>query len=333
MKHYNIPVFVPHLGCPHDCVFCSQKKITGVSDVMTPERAKSVIDDFIANVKPSGYTEIAFFGGSFTAIPEDERRALLSVASEYIKNGIVDGIRLSTRPDCISDKILKELKDYGVTAIELGVQSMDDEVLIKSGRGHFASHVREAVSLIRQYPFELGLQMMTGLPGDTYEKSLKTAREIAELKPDTVRVYPTLVIRETALCAMLEEGSYKPFSLEETVELLAEVKQIFDNAGIRIIRMGLQTTDEISPGAAVVGGPYHPAIGELAENRMFYKKLCRMVKDVTENEVTILCNPSEVSKVIGHKRSNARKIFDEYKIKIKLCPDEKIPSGELGLLR
>ncbi len=333
MKHYNIPVFVPHLGCPHDCVFCSQKKITGVNDGMTPEKARAEIERYLREVNPKGYTEIAFFGGSFTAIEGSERRALLKVANEYINKGDVDGIRLSTRPDCISSEILDELKEYGVTAIELGVQSMDDDVLTRSGRGHLSMDVRDAVELIRKYPFELGLQMMTGLPGDTYEKSLKTAREIADLKPDTVRVYPTLVIRDTALCTMLENGLYTPFSLEETVELLADIKQIFDAEGVRIIRMGLQTTDEISPGAAVVAGPYHAAIGELAENRIFYKKLLHILDGYPEDEAKVLCNPSDISKVIGHKRSNAQKIYKEYKIKIKLFPDRNIPEGELGLLR
>ena len=333
MKHYNIPVFVPHLGCPHDCVFCSQKKITGVADGMTPGKAKAVIEEYLNDVKPVGYTEIAFFGGSFTAIEDSERRALLEVANEYIKKGAVDGIRLSTRPDCISREILDELLRYGVTAIELGVQSMDDEVLIRSGRGHLSEHVREAVSLIRQYPFELGLQMMTGLPGDTFETSVRTAQQIAELKPDTVRVYPTLVIRDTVLCTMLERGDYTPFTLEQTVELLAEIKEIFDISGVRIIRMGLQTTDEITPGAAVVGGPYHAAIGELAENRIFYKKLLRLLDGCSSGEVKVLCNPSEVSKIIGHKRCNSQKIYNEYKIKIKLCPNGSIDKGELGLLR
>ena len=333
MKHYNIPVFVPHLGCPHDCVFCSQKKITGVTEGMNPQKAKNVIDEYLRDVNPVGYIEIAFFGGSFTAIEDGERQALLEVANEYLKKGEVDGIRLSTRPDCISREILDELLHYGVTAIELGVQSMDDEVLIKSGRGHLSEHVREAVSLIREYPFELGLQMMTGLPGDTFEKSIQTARRIVELKPDTVRVYPTLVIRETVLCTMLESGDYTPFTLEETVELLAEIKEIFDRGGVHIIRMGLQTTDEITPGAAVAGGPYHAAIGELAENRIFYKKLLKLLGGCESGEVKILCNPSEVSKIIGHKRCNAQKIYSEYKIKIKLCPDDGMAKGELGLLR
>lgn len=333
MKHYNIPVFVPHRGCPHDCVFCSQKKITGVHEEMTPEKAKDIINTYLREVKPSGYTEIAFFGGSFTAIPDDERRALLEVAKDYICSGEVDGIRLSTRPDCISDEILSELREYGVTAIELGVQSMDDNVLRLSGRGHPASDVTASVALIRKYPFELGLQMMTGLPGDTYEKSVETARKIAALKPDTVRVYPTLVIRGTALCTMMENGSYTPFDLEETVELLAEIKEIFDNAGVRIIRMGLQTTEEISPGAAVAGGPYHAAIGELAENRLYYKKLCRILEGYKGETAKIICNSSDVSKIIGHKRCNAQKIYDKYKIKIKLCPDSDAPVGELGLLR
>lgn len=300
---------------------------------MTPDMARDIIDKYLYEVKPEGYVEIAFFGGSFTGIPERERKKLLIAAKEYIDKGAVDGIRLSTRPDYISHDILEELQRYGVTAIELGVQSMDDEVLKLSGRGHTSDDVIKAAELIKEYPFELGLQMMTGLPGDTPEKSLMTAKKIAALKPDTTRVYPTLVIKGTALCTMMEKGDYTPWEVEETVELLAQIKEVFDIAGVRIIRMGLQTTEEISPDAAVVGGPFHEAIGELAENVIFYKKLCAVLKGFRGKVAHIGCNKGDVSKITGHKRCNAQKIYDNFKIKIKLYPDIDINSGELRLLR
>ena len=333
MKHYNIPVFVSHMGCPHDCVFCSQRTITGISEEMTPQKAKEIIDRYFEDIHPEGYVEIAFFGGSFTGIDSELRRSLLKVAKEYIDKGLAHGIRLSTRPDYIDDEVLKELESFGVTAIELGVQSLDDEVLKKSGRGHDSLCVEKAVSCIRKYDFELGLQMMTGLPGDTFEKSVFTAKKISSLMPDTVRVYPTLVIRSTALERMMCRGEYKPWTVAETVDLLAEIKEIFDSAGIRIIRMGLQNTDEITPGASVVGGPFHEAIGELAQSRVFLKKLCLLAEQCPDQCLNIGCNSREVSKIVGHKRANAQEIELRYKKRLKLWPDSNISAGELRLLR
>ncbi len=333
MKHYNIPVFVPHMGCPHDCVFCSQKTITGTQDIMTPGRAREVIDKFLNEIKPKGYVEIAFFGGSFTGIPKAERIGFLEVASEYVKKGVVSGIRLSTRPDYITDEILAELKSYGVTAIELGVQSMDSDVLKLSGRGHDAQCVEKAVELIRRYPFELGLQMMTGLPGDTFEKSIQTAREFVKLKPDTVRIYPTLVIKGTMLEKMYLSGKYTPMTVEAAAELLGELKEIFDSSGIRIIRMGLQTTDEISRDGQVIAGPFHEAIGELAKSNIFLKKLYKLLENHKESEAFVGCNKGEMSQVIGHKRCNAEAIYNKYKIKLVVVPDSETYKGNLKILR
>ena len=333
MKHYNIPVFVAHMGCPHDCVFCSQKTITGTQDIMTPYKAKKIIDKFLKEINPQGYVEIAFFGGSFTGIPKEERTAFLEVASKYVRKGTVSGIRLSTRPDYITEEILTELKNHGVTAIELGVQSLDSEVLMLSGRGHDAECVKTAVELIRKFPFELGLQMMTGLPGDSFEKSLQTAHEFVKLKPDTVRIYPTLVIKGTALEKLYQSGKYTPMSVEDAAELLGELKEIFDSAGIKIIRMGLQTTEEISRDGEVVAGPFHEAIGELAKSNIFLKKLYKLLENYNGSEAVVGCNKGEVSQVIGHKRCNAQAIYNKYKIKLVVIPDSETDKGKLKILR
>ena len=197
MKNYRIPIFVPHLGCPHDCVFCNQKHITGQAAEVSADDAKEIINKYLSFIPEDAYTEIAFFGGSFTGIGLDKQSELLSVACEFLKSGKVQGIRCSTRPDCIDKKILDNLKKYRVTSIELGVQSSDDEVLKKSGRGHSFEDVRRACELIKKHQISLGLQMMLGLPGDTYEKALKTARDLISLKPDCVRIYPTLVVKDT----------------------------------------------------------------------------------------------------------------------------------------
>ncbi len=333
MRHYNIPVFVPHMGCPHDCVFCSQRTITGENSHMTAQKAKGIIDEYLAKTTPLGYVEIAFFGGSFTGIDEPLRKSLLEVAHSYIKSGVADGIRVSTRPDYIDEYVLDELKRFGVTSIELGVQSLDDEVLRRSGRGHNVECVQAAVRLIKKYGFELGLQMMTGLPGDTYEKSVATAQKFTKLKPDTVRVYPTLVIYNTALYDMMLSGDYKPWSVESTVELLKEIKQIFDSSGIRIIRMGLQTTEDINPGASVAAGPFHSAMGELVESSIFYDRIIKLLEEHTEDTVYVSCSKRDVSKVLGHKGCNRDKLYLNYKKKLKVLPSDDLPDGELRLLR
>lgn len=317
------------MGCPHDCVFCSQKKITGITQNVTGETARKIIDDYLQAVRPSGNVEISFFGGSFTGIPKSERRELLSVGYEYVNRGLADGIRLSTRPDYINVEILDELMSYGVTAIELGVQSMDDEVLKQSGRGHTAADVVHAVGLIKKYPFELGLQMMTGLPGDTPEKSVETALKIANLRPDAVRVYPTLVIRGTELERMMQCGTYIPWTVEDTVPVLVKIKRIFDNEKIKIIRMGLQTTEEISPGASVTGGPFHPAIGELTESEIFYEKLLEISDGLENCTLAVACRREEVSKVIGHNAVNRKRLENTRNIRLKTQINETAACGEL----
>lgn len=332
MKHYNIPVFVPHSGCPHDCVFCNQKRITGREKPVGAEEARKIADEYLSEVKPDGFVEIAFFGGSFTGIPIEKQNELLSLADSYIKRGLVDGIRLSTRPDYINDEILNNLKRFGVTTIELGVQSMNDEVLRKSARGHSSECVWESARLIKEYGFSLGLQMMTGLPGDTPEISYDTAEKLSEMKPDFVRIYPTLVIKDTALSDMLESGEYIPFTLDETVSLLARLKMLFDEKGITVIRMGLQTTEEISPGASVVAGPFHAAIGELAESEIYKLKLDRLISGFKNRAVSVICAQSELSKVIGHKKRNVGYFSDKYNITLSVKADGKIPVGELKII-
>lgn len=332
MKHYNIPVFVPHSGCPHDCVFCNQKRITGREKPVGAEEARKIADEYLSEVKPEGFVEIAFFGGSFTGIPIENQNELLSLADSYIKRGLVDGIRLSTRPDYINDEILSNLKRFGVTTIELGVQSMNDEVLRKSARGHSSECVWESARLIKEYGFSLGLQMMTGLPGDAPEISYDTAEKLSEMKPDFVRIYPTLVIKDTALSDMLESGEYIPFTLGETVSLLARLKILFDEKGITVIRMGLQTTEEISPGASVVAGPFHAAIGELAESEIYKLKLDRLISGFKNRAVSVICAQSELSKVIGHKKRNVGYFSDKYNITLSVKADGKIPVGELKII-
>jgi len=327
MRYYNIPIFVPHYGCPFDCVFCNQKHITGFREEQSGEKTKKIIKEHLKTLpKVNRIIEAAFFGGSFTAIDECLQEELLKVAYEFIKSGEIDGIRLSTRPDFISDEIMELLLKYGVTSIELGVQSMDDTVLLKSGRGHTKADVIKACNIIKKYPVKLGLQMMTGLPYDTFDKSIKTAEEIIRLKPQMVRIYPTLVIKDTRLSDMYLSGEYVPQDLESAICLSKELIGMFRKNNIEVIRVGLQATDEMTPNTNVLAGPYHSAFGEMVENAIFYDKII----DVLNGDKTakIRVNPKDISKVVGNKKRNLIK-FKENGKDIKFIQDETVPQGEI----
>lgn len=327
MKHYNIPIFVPHKGCPNDCVFCNQKKITAHESPMTPEEADRTIEEYLKTLPDNSYKEVAFFGGSFTGIPIEEQEALLNVAKKYYDSGVISGIRLSTRPDYINEEILELLKSKDVTTIELGVQSMDDEVLRLSNRGHKSEAVIEAAELIKKYGFSLGLQMMTGLPGDTFQKSVNTAEKFIEIKPEFVRIYPTLVIKDTRLAEMYYSGEYRPQTTEEAVELCRYLKKMFLQNEIRVIRVSLQPTEEISPEASVVAGPFHPAFGELVDSAIYYDLISEVLADYSNCRVILGVNSREISKAVGNGKININKIKKEKNIALKIKAIQDIDTG------
>lgn len=329
MKHYNIPIFVPHKGCPHDCVFCNQKRITGNIKEVTPDDVTNTIEEYLKTLpKTDREVEVAFFGGSFTGIPIEEQSSLMERVTPYIERGVIDGIRLSTRPDYISDRILDNLKKYGVTTIELGVQSMSDEVLKASNRGHTAYDVMEAVEKIRSYDFSLGLQMMTGLVGDSKAKSLYTANEIIKLKPDFVRIYPTLTIKDTYLETLYKRGEYVPQTLDEAVELAKKLVLMFEQAGIGVIRVGLQPTEEINNNASVVAGPFHSSFRELVENSIYFDLLSDIAADKT-GQVVVYVNSKEISKATGNKRSNIKRIKKLYNVDLVIKGDDELKKREV----
>lgn len=329
MHKYNIPVFVPHKGCPYDCVFCNQRKITGSIREITPDDVTKTIDTYLKTLPETDRNvEVAFFGGSFTGIPIDEQSALMERVLPYINSGKVNGIRLSTRPDYITREILDNLKRYNVTTIELGVQSMIDSVLKASNRGHNSKAVKDAVSLIKEYGFSLGLQMMTGLPGDTDEKSCETAREIISLKPDFVRIYPTLIIKDTYLEKMYSCGDYTPQNLENAVLLAKKLLLMFESAGIGVIRIGLQPTEEINDNVSVIAGPFHSSFGELVQSSIYYDKIKTALSGVTCN-VTVYVNPAEISKAVGNKRCNLQRLEKEMGIKISIKGDTTLKKREV----
>ena len=303
MRHGNISVFVPHIGCPHRCSFCNQNTITGENVSPTKEDVKKAVETAAAHpsYNPDN-TELAFFGGSFTAIPKDYMRDLLDAGFEEVQRGRVSGIRISTRPDAITPEILELLKSKGVTAIELGCQSLDDEVLKLNHRGHSSKDVEKASALIKDYGFSLGLQMMTGLMGDSDEKALQTAKKIIQFGADTVRIYPTLLLKGTYLYSLYKKGEYAPQSLEQAVELVAELLILFEAAEVKVIRIGLHTVEV----DGFVSGPWHPAFGELAKSKVLLKKVLKIIKDknIPKGNIEISLPKSKVSAMIGQKRCN-----------------------------
>ena len=335
-KQYIIPIFVPHLGCPNDCVFCNQKSISGQQKMITKDDVKETIEFYLKNIKDKdAKKEVAFFGGSFTGIETAKQEELLKTAYEYIKDGKIDSIRVSTRPDYIDKQKLKLLKKYKVETIELGVQSANDYILKKSNRGHTFEDVKKASKLIRWYRFKLGHQMMVGLPESTRIDEINTAKELIKLKPKMVRIYPVLVIKNTRLEKEYLAGEYTPLTVIQAVEISKEIVKLFNKKGIEIIRIGLQNTDTITDpnqeGSEVVAGPYHPAFRQLVESGLWYDTILEKIKqlNVKVKKVQVTVNPQDANNVIGHKRENIEKLKDMYTLDLIVKQDEEIKQGKI----
>ena len=337
-KEYIIPIFVPHLGCPNACVFCNQTKISGEQRQVRAKDVKDTIEYYLNNFKTNEREiEVAFFGGSFTGIDVELQKELLEAAYEYIKEGKVNSIRISTRPDYISKDILKMLKKYNVKTIELGVQSANNYILEKAKRGHSFEDVKKASKLINRYGFRLGHQMMVGLPESTMIDEINTAKALVKLKPKIVRIYPVLVIKGTQLEEDYKNGEYEPLSVVQAVERCKEVTNIFNNKNIKVIRIGLQNTDEITDPASsnsqVVAGPYHPAFRQLVESAMWYDVIVEKIKkfNTKVKEVEIIANPDDINNIIGHKKENIEKLRDIYEVDVMVKPDEQIKHGKFEI--
>lgn len=305
MKRTNISVFIPHIGCPHRCSFCDQRSISGAAHAPSAEEVRELLDGQASHLAERNMqAEIAFFGGSFTAVPRDYMISLLECAAEAVRKypEVYCGIRCSTRPDCISEEIIAILKQYGMTAVELGAQSMSDEVLQVNGRGHSAEDVRRASRLIRESGISLGLQMMTGLYRDSEEAVRLTCREFIALKPDTVRIYPTVILKHTRLGSLFESGEYRSFGFEQTVDLCAELLREFEAAGIRVIRMGLHASHEVE--SEMLGGVYHPAFREIVESRLFLNDMKRELLTREKGNYMIYTDSRNISRAVGQKRGN-----------------------------
>ncbi len=329
-KQYIIPIFVPHLGCPNDCTFCNQRKISGQMKNITENDVKDTIEFYLNNFKEkNSYKEVAFYGGSFTGIDPELQEKLLEAAYEYIKAKKVDAIRISTRPDYIDKTILKRLKKYKVKTIELGVQSTNNYILESCKRGHTYEDVVKASKLIRRYRFNLGHQMMIGLPDSTELDDINTANDLIKLKPKMVRIYPVLVIKGTELEKQYNSGEYTPLTVDQAVERCKELCYIFGKKNINVIRIGLQNTDTISSptntGSEVVAGPYHETFRQLVESAIYYDTIVNQIKKLNTRakEVEITVNPQNVNNVVGYKKQNIQKLKEMYDVDVVVKQDIK----------
>ena len=328
MKQTNVSIFVPFAGCPHKCAFCDQKSISGSEKAPTAKQVFSTLEEQAANLERKGMTaEVAFFGGSFTGIPRDYMLRLLDAAKAAMERfPVYTGIRCSTRPDFIDEQIVDILKRNRVTAIELGAQSMNDNVLSANSRGHTAEDVRKAAHIISESGIELGLQMMTGLYRDSIRHCLYTAEEFIKLSPKTVRIYPTVILKNTRLGELFERGEYKSFSFDETIGLCAELLVRFEECGIKVIRLGLHASAEVE--RDMLGGVYHPALREIVESRVMLDKMKKMLEGREKGRYDVLTDPRNISKVIGQKKCNI-KALSELGYEIEVVPEE----GEYLLIK
>lgn len=323
-KEYIIPIFIPFLGCPHDCAFCNQVKITNYKDNINKENTIRQINQYLSYFpKNENLKEIAFFGGSFTGLDEKVMISYLEIALNYKKKGIIDRIRLSTRPDYINNSILDILKKYEVDVIELGIQSLDNEILNANERGHSKEDSIRASKLIKDYGFKLGHQIMPGLYKDSFDKAIKTGLESIKMNPDMVRIYPTLVIKDTKLEKLYKEGLYKPLSLDETIEISSRLYMIYSYKKIPVIRIGLQPTENINEKKDVIAGPFHPSIRQLVETNIHKIYLEELInKYGLKNKIKIHISNREISIIAGNKKANKNYFYKKYGLVINFENDE-----------
>lgn len=323
MKHSNISIFVPHIGCPHLCAFCDQRTISGEDKAPKPDDVRRICKEALADAVSPENTEIAFFGGSFTAIRRDYMTALLQAAYEFVGEGKFKGIRLSTRPDYIDEEILSILGSYGVTAIELGAQSLDDEVLLANERGHTVQDVIDASDLIKQFGFELGIQMMVGLYKSSYDKELETMRRIIDIRPETVRIYPVVILKGTKLGSLYLSGEYETMSFDSVVSLCAQMLTEFENAGIKVIKCGLHASEFVE--RDMVGGFYHPAFRELCEAYVYRNAFESEIEKagLKQGSAEFAVPAKKLSKALGQKKSNIQ-YFRDKGIVLKIIPSEAL---------
>ena len=315
-KPFIIPLFIPHMGCPHRCVFCDQGTITGYKNGrLSPEKVRDTIREYLRfKGKRRGSVEAAFYGGNFLGLPTSAREALLDAAQRFVEQGEVESIRFSTRPDTVSHGTLGALAPYAVRAVEVGAQSMDDTVLALSRRGHTGAQTKDAVKRLRAHGFQVGLQIMPGLPGDTPTSILETGHRVAQLQPDFVRIYPTVVVKNTPLAKSYALGRFTPLSLTEAVELTKKLYLLLTGCGIQVIRMGLQPSGSLLVDGHVLAGPFHPAFGHLVHGAVFLDRATQAFKDQPglSKKVTLKVYPKDLSKLLGLKKENIKHLIKRF---------------------
>jgi len=332
-KPFIIPIFLPHAGCPHRCVFCNQSVITGVNSRISAIQIRHSVESFLKYKSARrGIVQIAFFGGNFLGIDIEEIKRLLSEAAVFVKAGRVNSIRFSTRPDTIDRERLDIIKNFPVSTVELGVQSMDDRVLANTKRGHSSSDTVKAVQRLKEFDYEIGAQLMVGLPGDDPGRLLASARRVAELEPDFIRIYPTVVVAGSPLATLYKAGRYRPLPLGDAVTQVKELYRFFSRRNIQVIRMGLQATDDLEKGSTSLAGPYHPSFGHLVYSEIFLDMAMSAIKSAPPkgDRVGLHVHPRSVSKMRGLKNENIKKLRGKFPLQsIEIVPDITLEEDQL----
>ena len=311
IRHYNIPIFIPEEACPNQCVFCDQRQISGISSVPLPAEVPDIIRLYLSTIDHrNSHVEVAFFGGSFTGLRKSGQEEYLAAVQPFISEGKVKSVRLSTRPDYINEKILTMLRSFNVGCIELGAQSTDEEVLELSGRGHGVSEIFDAAHLIKSFGFELGMQMMIGLPGDNIKKSIRTANDFISLGADNTRIYPTLVIKGTELANMYAQGKYLPLSIDMAVKQTAIILRMFEESNVKVLRVGLHPSEDLVEGSGYIAGPFHASFKELVLTKIWEEELVKLNLS-SSKAIRISVASQQLNYAIGFKGIN-RKMLLKY---------------------
>jgi histone acetyltransferase (RNA polymerase elongator complex component) len=336
-RPFIIPVFLPHAGCPHQCVFCNQASITGTPrGILSVKKVEDQIHEFLRYKKDDRRpVQVAFYGGNFLGLEKDDIRRLLDVSMRFLTSRDIDTIRFSTRPDTITPDRLDIIKNYPVSTIEIGAQSMDDRVLTAARRGHLAADTQKAAALLKERHYETGIQMMVGLPEEDEDSSLSTGCRIRDLKPDFVRIYPTIVLKDSLLAKWYRNGKFLPWSLERSIAQVKKLYLLFIEKGIRVVRMGLQASKDLDGGAAVLAGPYHPAFGHMVHSAIFLDKaVAIMESEKIDHDTAILkVHPRSISKMRGLKNMNMDILKTRFRIQsLRIIPDSSIAEDTPALL-
>ena len=335
-KHFIIPIFIPHQGCPHRCIFCQQQTITSLTvSQRTPDEIRNTIELALQSKKllNGKSKEVAFYGGTFTALPVGLMIQMLDAVKPYMEKGDIQAIRLSTRPDSLSEDKLKILESFHVSTVELGVQSMDNRVLMLSNRGHTAQDIINAIRVLRKRGFNVGAQLMPGLPGDSKKVFMNTVEKVIDLNPDMARIYPTLVIRGTKLAQLFKQGKYSPMGLTDTIDLCAEACVKLENAGIPVIRIGLMSSPSLLKEGEIIAGPWHPSLGFLVLSAIHLEKIRPYLPAMGEAKNILLHVPNkDIPLLVGFKKSGMRHIESITGAIIRnIVADDSIPYGEVAV--